>query len=218
MCMKISSTMTHFFIGNYLNFYYTGIPFPVRRGLSELNTTHGISSSSQQLSQWMISQNVHFPSTKFQNGTTSLQISYTLEGACTWFVLPTQQQQWLEILQAFRKQRLRQKSNVINHWNKTIVISHCNKQMESKYVLERNKLQERNSMTEIWNNWYRSKFLQVGRMTKVSSVCLKCRNRHADLVHTIAVVLRGQIILKIISFTTSERSYCWISWADVYWG
>jgi len=56
--------MKHFFIGNYLNFYYTGIPFPVRRGLGELSMAHGISSSSQQILEWMISQNVHFPCTQ----------------------------------------------------------------------------------------------------------------------------------------------------------
>lgn len=113
MCMKIPLTMKHFFAGNYLNFYYTGIPFPVRRGLGELSLAHGISSSSQQISQCMISQNVHFLCTKFQNGTTSLQISYSLEGGCTWFLPPSQWEQWLDLLQALRKQRLTQKRKLL---------------------------------------------------------------------------------------------------------
>lgn len=61
----------------------------------------------------------------------------------------------------------------------------------------RNYLQERSSTKEIWNNnWYSSKFLQAGCMTKMSSFCLKCSNQHTGLVHTLAVGLRGQIILQ----------------------
>lgn len=138
MCMKIPSTMKHFFIGNYLNFYYTGIPFPVRRGLGELSTAHGISSSSQQISQWMISQNVHFLPTKFQIGTTSLQISYSLEGGC-----PDLSLQLSESCGWTRCKLLGSKG-----WARRERCC-CNKQVESKYMLEsRNKLQERSSMKE----------------------------------------------------------------------
>lgn len=162
MCMKKPSTMKYFFIGNYLNFYYTGIPFPVRQGLGELSVAHGISSSSQQISRRMISQNVHFPFT--QVSKWDLQISYSLEEGASDLSL-----------------QLKKSSGQTCHkfsggkgWERREKC-HSNKQVASKYMLERrNKLQEGSNMKAIWhNNWYSSKLLQVGHMTKVSSVCLK---------------------------------------------
>lgn len=164
MCMKKPSTMKHLFVGNYLNFYYTGIPFPVRRGLGELSVAHGISSSSQQISRWMISQNVHFPSTQVSNGTTSLQISYSLEEGASDLSLQLKKSSGQTCY----------KFSGSKGWDRREKC-HSSKQVASKYMLERrNKLQERSNTKAIWhNNWYSSKLLQVGCMTKVSSVCLK---------------------------------------------
>lgn len=110
-----------------------------------------------------------FPLHTFQNGTTSLPISCSLEGGPIWFTLQLKSsgQTYYNFLGS-------------KAWHRREKCPH-NKQMDSKQMLEgRSKFQESSWMKEVWNNnWYNSMLLHIGRNWDV--FCLpKISNQHAS--------------------------------------
>lgn len=115
-----------------------------------------------------------FPLDTFQNRTTSLPISCSLEGGPIWFTLQLKSsgQTYYNFLGS-------------KAWHRREKCPH-NKQMDSKQMLEgRSKFQESSWMKEVWNNnWYNSMLLHIGRNWDV--FCLpKISNQRASLVHAI---------------------------------
>lgn len=151
-----------------------------------------------------------FPLDTFQNRTTSLPISCSLEGGRIWFTLRLKNsgQMYYNFLGS-------------KAWHRR---EKCprNKQVDSKQMLEgRPKFQESSWMKEVWNNkWYNSMLLHIRHNWDV--FCLpKISNQCASLVHTIKTFssswtqasdhLQGDHL-----FATSKRSCCWTSWPHVY--
>lgn len=115
-----------------------------------------------------------FPLDTFQNRTTSLPISCSLEGGRIWFTLRLKNsgQMYYNFLGS-------------KAWHRR---EKCprNKQVDSKQMLEgRPKFQESSWMKEVWNNnWYNSMLLHIRHNWDV--FCLpKISNQCASLVHTI---------------------------------